>query len=125
MFVQLYNFSYPSGSNRSAVPNGIFCIVCLLVVFALPIGSYLYLNYKFCNMEYSDYFYWYEDIFFQRLPTQSLPSNSHTIHILITNIRYILLAICFAYLGYYPIAASLLILLLHALNLFYTRFFNI
>jgi hypothetical protein len=102
-----------------------FCIVCLLIAIALPIATYLFMNIKFSNMEYSDYSYWYEDVFFQKLPTQSVPSNHHSIYILANNIRFILLAICFAFLGQFPIAALLTIILIHVLYLFYTKFFNV
>lgn len=119
--VQLHNLSYPIGADRSPVPNAIFCIVCLIVAVVLPIVTFMYLNKKYFKTDYFEYTYWYENILFQKLPSQSLPSNHHRILILVRNFRYYLLAICFAFVGNYPMVALVVIILLHIFSVGYMK----
>jgi hypothetical protein len=66
--VQLYNLNYESGSNRNVIPNNIFCFVCIVLTIVLPIVTFVYLNKKYEKMSYFAYAYWYNNIFFQKLP---------------------------------------------------------
>jgi hypothetical protein len=119
--VQLYNLSYPAGSNRSAIPNDIFCFVCLLLIIILPIATFLFVSKKYSTMSYFVYAYWYENIFFQKLPVYSLPSNHHRVLILVSNAHYFLLVVCFVFLGNYPVESLVGIILIHALILAYMK----
>lgn len=51
-FTQLHQFAYPIGSPRSPVPNGLFCIVCLLLSLGLPALCYRYLTIKYFKLDY-------------------------------------------------------------------------
>jgi hypothetical protein len=117
--LQLYNLTYPPSSNRSAVPNAIFCFASLFVFIALPVITFHYLNNKYEEMDYSDYVYWNENILFQKLPIQTLPSHHHRVLIIICNARYLLLAISFAFISCSPMTALAVITLINMLNLAY------
>lgn len=120
-FAQLHNLSYPPDSNRSSIPNNIFCFLVLLIMIGLPIATLIYLNKKYFRLDYFEYSYWYKDIFLLKLPAESLPSNQHRIYILIKNGRLFLLALIISFLGAYPVPTCTLLIILNLINLCYIK----
>lgn len=119
--IQFHNMSYPSGADRSEVANMIFCFVVLVLMVVLPPATLVYLNKRYFRLDYFEYSYWYENLFFLLLPQESLPSNHHRVLIVIRNARYVILVACFAFLGNYPVQALVIIILTHFLVLLYMK----
>lgn len=119
--VQLHNMSYPTDADRSEVANMIFCFLSMLLMVALPIVTLLYLNRRYFRLDYFEYCYWYQSVFYLKLPEESLPSNHHRIMIIIRNLRYILCVVCFAFLGNYPVQALVILILVNIFSMLYIR----
>ena len=119
--LQFYNFSYTAGPSGLQVPNGIVCFLCLVGFLLLPPLSFAYLNKRYFRLDYFEYCYWYENIFFLKLPDESLPSNHHRVLIMVRNFRYLLLVVCFAFLRDYPIQCLIIIAILHVISWIYYR----
>lgn len=120
-FIQFHNLAYPSGANRSLIPNIIFCFIVLLFSFAVPIFTFKHLKKTYFKIDYFEYSYWNQNIFFLELPEESLPSEHHPIPMLVRNSRYVLLVICFAYLGDFPIPCLIIIIFIHLANMVYMK----
>lgn len=123
--IQFHNLAYPAGANRSDVANIVFSFIVLVLAVMLPIATFLYLNHKYFRLDYFEYSYWYQNIFYLQLPEESLPSDHHRILILVRNFRYLLLVVCFAFLGDYPIPCLIIIIFNHLASMLYTKVKNI
>lgn len=116
---QFYNFEYPEGKTNIQVPNFMFCFAWFILILVLPSLTMAYLNKKYFRLDYFEYCYWYENIFFLKLPDESLPSNHHRVLIVIRNVRYLLIVICIAALSSFPITALLLMCFVNVGSLIY------
>lgn len=56
-FIQFYNLSYPEGSNRSEVINGIICILAFICGLAWPAFVTYHCRKEYYEREYSEYLY--------------------------------------------------------------------
>lgn len=123
--LQMYSLSYSLNSNKSNVPNAIFCIFCMVLCLAIPIVIFIYTHRQYYKIDYFSYFYRYGHIFILQLPQNQLPSSQHQINILISSLRYILLCIFISYLSNYYLQALILIIVVHLLYFIYEIFAKI
>jgi hypothetical protein len=68
VLLQFNNMKYPVNSDKSDVANMIFCFLFFIIALSLPVLTFLYLNKKYFRLDYFEYSYWYENIFFLKLP---------------------------------------------------------
>lgn len=118
---QFYNTSYPLDSNRSHIPNIIFCVVCFGLITFLPTLTMMYLHRVYPKLDYFEYSYWYENIFYMQLPEDNLPNSQHRVNILVRNLRFSFLVIFFAFVGDFPIQSLVFTILIHAVYLVYIQ----
>lgn len=123
--LQLYNINYPSNSDRSCIPNAIFCIFCLVLYLAAPIATFIRTQKQYFDLDYFKYSHHYSHIFYQQLSESELPSSQHRIHVLIRCFRLVLLCLCFSYLCRYPVQALVIVLVSHVGYLVYKVFARI
>lgn len=123
--LQLYNINYPRNSDRSCIPNAIFCISCLVLCLAAPIITFIRTHKQYYILDYFNYSHHYNHIFHLQLPESELPSSQHRIHVLIRCFRFVLLCLCFSYLCRYPLQALVIVLVSHVGYLVYKVFARI
>lgn len=122
---QFYNVLYPEGADRSSLPNFILCGVVIVLVIGLPIRTFFYIRSKYYKIDYFEYNYWFQNIFYLQLQSCSIPTSHHRIHILVRNLRYICLILCFSFLSNYLIQSITLLMLNNLLYIVYVRMFSL
>jgi hypothetical protein len=55
--VQFYNLAYPIDADRSQTPNTIFCILCFILVIAIPIFTTILTRRAYDKLDYMQYYY--------------------------------------------------------------------
>ena len=120
--IQSYKFTYPKGTSIGLqYPNLIFCFIVFAVFLVLPPLTLAYLNKKYFRLDYFEYCYWYENVFYMKLPEESLPCNHHRVLIVVRNIRYGLIVVSLAALNSQPLAVLLFISFLNVCSLVYYK----
>ena len=115
-FIQFYNLEYPEGSNRSQALNAVLCIAAFICSLGWPAFLIYYCHKYYNENEYSNFRYYFEDVYFLRLHQFYLPSNQHLFGFpIVRSAKPFLAAIIIAYFGD---IASLSLLLLIGIQLF-------
>ena len=118
-FVQFYGIS---SASRATVLNGVLCILAFICSISWPVFVTFYCRRQYYQLEYSEYLYFYEDIYFGKIPHYELPSTHHRIGFPLfraAKLFYIALVSC--YFGANPILALFCLLIVHVAQLLYTK----
>ena len=119
--IQCFNFTYSHETTTTSITSLIFCIFVLSFTLVFPFIMIRYIRRQYDSLQYIEYYYWFENIFFLKLPLQSLPSGQHRFWLLLKNIKYILCLLVFALIGNYPFLCVMCLICIQLASLVYAQ----